>query len=280
MLGLPAESVDLVLTSPPFPLTFRKRKPYSSVGEAEFVTWFLAYAQECHRLLKPTGSFVIDLGGVWNKGRPTKSLYQHRLLVALCDVLGFHFAQDFYWYNPAALPAPAEWVNVRRIRVKSAVDVVFWLGKTDSPRANNREVLRAYSRDMLRLIQRGYRAKDRPSGHHITRKFQKDLGGSIPPNLLQCGNNDSNSAYLKACAIAKKPVHPARFPRTLPEFFVKLCTRPGDIVLDPFAGSNVTGEAAQRLGRRWIAIELAEEYLAGSKFRFDVVASAAVRKRA
>ena len=138
MAKLPPDSVDLIVTSPPFPLTFRKKKPYTSVGDDDFVAWFLPYAKECHRLLKQTGSLVIDLGGVWNKGTPTKSLYQHRLIIALCDQLGFHYAQDFYWFNPAALPAPAEWVNVRRIRVKSAVDAVYWLGKSASPRANNR----------------------------------------------------------------------------------------------------------------------------------------------
>ena len=268
MSRLPAESVDLVLTSPPFPLTFRKKKPYTSVGEDRFIGWFLPYAEQCQRLLKKEGSLVLDLGGVWNKGTPTKSLYQHRLVIALCDQLRFHYAQDFYWYNPAALPAPAEWVNVRRVRVKSAVDMVCWLGKTDFPKANNREVLRSYSRDMLRLIQKGFRAKQRPSGHNITPKFQRNLGGSIPPNLLESGNNDSNSSYLKACAKAGLPVHPARFPRPLPEFFIKLCTSRGDTVLDPFAGSNVTGEAAERLGRKWIAVELAEEYLKGSRFRF------------
>jgi len=268
MRRLPDESVDLVVTSPPFPLTFRKKKPYTSVGEDAFVAWFLPYAEECRRLLKATGSLILDLGGVWNKGTPTKSLYQQRLLIALCDQVGFHYAQDVYWYNPAALPAPAEWVNVRRIRVKSAVDVVYWLAKTEAPRANNREVLKAYSSDMLRLIERGYRAKTRPSGHNITGKFQKNLGGSIPSNMLEIGNNDSNSLYLKSCMASKLPVHPARYPRAFPEFFVKLCTNKGDIVLDPFAGSNVTGEAAEKHGRRWIAIELVEEYLAGSRFRF------------
>lgn len=269
MSAFPASSVDLIITSPPFPLTFRKRRPYTSVGEDQFVAWFLPYARECHRVLSQTGSLVIDLGGVWNKGTPTKSLYQHRLILALCDQLGYHLAQDFYWYNPAALPAPAEWVNVRRIRVKGAVDVVTWFGKSDAPKANNRAVLRPYSRDMLRLIDKGYRAKARPSGHQITRKFQKNLGGSIPPNLIEAGNNDSNGQYLKACAAAGLPVHPARFPRALPDFFIRLCTEPGDLILDPFAGSNVTGEAAEARGRRWIAIELAEDYVKGSMFRFE-----------
>lgn len=265
---LESDRVQLVVTSPPFPLAFRKKKPYTSVGEQEFVAWFVPYARECLRVLRDDGSFVVDLGGVWNKGTATKSLYQHRLLIALCDQVGFHFAQDFYWHNPAVLPAPAEWVNVRRIRVKSSVDLILWLSKTPNPKADNRQVLRPYSPDMLRLIDKGYKAKERPSGHNITGKFQKNLGGSIPPNLLEVGNNDSNSHYMKGCQAAGLPVHPARFPSALPAFFIKLCTDEGDLVLDPFAGSNVTGEAAERLGRKWIAIELAEEYLEGSKYRF------------
>jgi site-specific DNA-methyltransferase (cytosine-N4-specific) len=249
-------------------LTFQKKKPYGSVPHERYVRWFLDLAQQFRRVLTDDGSLVIDTGGVWNKGSPTRSLYQYRLLLGLGDDVGFHFAQDFYWYNPGALPAPAEWVNVRRIRVKCAVNQIWWLSKTPWPKADNRRVLREYSSDMVRLLERGYRVKERPSGHTITRKFSKDHGGAIPPNLLEAGNNDSNGEYLKRCLKVGLPVHPARFPRALPEFFIKLCTEPGDTVLDPFAGSNVTGEAAERLGRKWIAVEQVEEYLAGSKFRF------------
>lgn len=265
---LPSESVNLIVTSPPFPLTFQKKKPYGSVRIDEYVSWFLPIADQCKRLLTEDGSFVIDIGGVWNRGTPTRSLYQYYLLIALHEKVGLHFAQDFYWYNPGALPAPAEWVNVRRVRVKCAVNLVWWLSKTPWPKADNREVLKAYSDDMRRLLTRGYRAKARPSGHTITTKFRRDHGGAIPPNMIELGNNDSNGEYLKRCQEAGLPVHPARFPRGLPEFFVKLCTDPGDVLLDPFAGSNITGEAAERLGRRWVAIELVEEYLEGSKFRF------------
>jgi DNA modification methylase len=263
------ESVNLIVTSPPFPLTFQKKKPYGSVGIDEYVSWFLPLADEFKRLLKRDGSFVLDIGGVWNKGGPTRSLYQYHLLLGLCEKVGFHFAQDYYWYNPGALPAPAEWVNVRRIRVKCAVNLVWWLSKTAWPKADNRRVLKQYSDDMLRLLDRGYRVKTRPSGHNITPKFKRNHGGAIPPNLLELGNNDSNGEYLKKCRGAGLPVHPARFPRGLPQFFIKLCTDPGDVVMDPFAGSNVTGEAAERLGRRWIAIEMVRDYLEGSKFRFE-----------
>lgn len=269
MAELPDESVNLIVTSPPFPLTFQKSKPYGSVRLQEYVNWFLQFADHFKRLLRSDGSCVIDIGGVWNKGAPTRSLYQYSLLLALHDKVGFHLAQDFYWYNPGALPAPAEWVNVRRIRLKCAVNFVWWLSKTPWPKADNRNVLKAYSGDMVRLLMRGYRTTVRPSGHNITSKFSKDHGGAIPSNLIELGNNDSNGHYLAGCRRAKLTIHPARFPRGLPEFFIRLCTVPGDTVLDPFAGSNVTGEAAEHLSRRWIAIELVRDYLEGSKFRFE-----------
>ena len=269
MKSLGDDSVSLIVTSPPFPLTFQKKKPYETIGIERYVDWFLEFGNQFRRILKDDGSAVIDIGGVWNRGTPTRSLYQYHLLLGLCEKVGFHFAQDFYWYNPGALPAPAEWVNVRRIRVKGAVNLVWWLSKTPWPKANNRSVLKAYSPDMIRLLKRGYRVKSRPSGHAITAKFGRDHGGAIPPNLLEFGNNDSNGTYLHRCKEAGLPIHPARFPRALPEFFIKLCTTTGDLVLDPFAGSNVTGEAAERLGRRWIAVELVQDYLEGSRYRFD-----------
>lgn len=268
MRSLPDESISLIVTSPPFPLTFQKKKPYEAVTLDRYVDWFLEFGNAFRRLLKPNGSLVIDIGGVWNKGTPTRSLYQYHLLLGLCEKVGFYFTQDFYWYNPGALPAPAEWVNVRRIRVKCAVNLVWWLGKSPWPKANNRNVLKPYSSDMLRLLERGYKAKQRPSGHAITKKFGRNQGGAIPSNLLEFGNNDSNGTYLRKCQEAGLPVHPARFPRSLPDFFIRLCTDSGDVVMDPFAGSNVTGEAAEQLGRKWIAIEMSDEYLQGSRFRF------------
>ncbi|HEY1350494.1 MAG TPA: site-specific DNA-methyltransferase [Ktedonobacteraceae bacterium] len=265
MQSLPENSVNLVVTSPPFALVFKKA--YGNKDQHEYVEWFLQYAREVHRVLQQDGSFVLDIGGAWNRSIPTRSLYQYKLLIALVEQVGFHLAQDCYWHNPGAIPAPAEWVNVRRIRVKGAVNHLWWLSKTSWPKADNRKVLKPYSADMTRLIKRGVKPTKRPSGHIITDKW-KDQGGAIPSNLLEMGNNDANSTYLKKCRAAGLPVHPARFPRGLPEFFMKLTTSEGDVVLDPFAGSNMTGEVAEDLGRRWIAIELEENYLRGSQFRF------------
>src|SRR5262249_23939010 len=158
-----------------------------------YVDWFRTFARQVRRVLRPDGSFVLNIGGSYNSGSPTRSLYHFRVLMMLCDELGFHLAQECFWYNPAKLPTPAEWVNVRRQRIKDSVEYVWWFSREPFPKANNRNVLSEYSADMKRLIKRGYRAKERPSGHKITAKFGSDQGGSIPPNLIERGNNESNS---------------------------------------------------------------------------------------
>lgn len=262
-------SVDLIVTSPPFAL--KRKKEYGNVDAKDYVPWFVEFGVEFKRVLKDEGSLVIDIGGTWVKGQPTRSLYHFELVIALVKTLGFHLAQEFYWYNPSKLPSPAEWVTVRRVRVKDAIDPIWWLSKTPDPKASNRNVLKPYSDSMMKLLENGYEAKLRPSGHDISEKFSTDNKGAIPPNLLELANTDSNSSYLRACREHNIKPHPARFPHGLPEFFIKFLTDPGDLVVDPFAGSNITGEVAERLQRHWLAFELVEEYLEGSKFRFPEV---------
>jgi len=258
------ESVSLVLTSPPFAL--KRQKAYGNVTPGEYGDWLWPFAEEILRVLKPDGSFVMDLGGAWNPGLGTRSLYQYELILRLTKM--FHLAQEFYWYNPSKLPTPAEWVTIRRTRVKDAVNMLWWLSKTAEPNADNRRVLRPYSRSMRRLLRDGYETAKRPSQHDISPHFQRDNGGAIPPNLLEVPNTRSNDDYFRACRQAGLPIHPARFPAPLPEFFVRFLTEPGQTVLDPFAGSNVTGQVAERLGRAWIAVEVNGDYVAGSRLRF------------
>jgi len=278
MSRIPEGSVNLVFTSPPYALHFKKE--YGNEDKENYVEWFLGFAREIHRILPEEGSFVLNIGGSYNPGEPTRSLYHFKLLIALVEEVGFHLAQECFWYNPAKMPTPAEWVNVRRVRIKDSVEYVWWLSKTPWPKANNRNVLNSYSKDMIRLNQRGVRETVRPSGHNIKSSFDKiDAGGSIPPNvvegrilpedMLKFGNNSATDTYTKRCKETGVKIHPARFPAALPEFFIKLTTGEGDVVLDPFAGSNTTGAVAEKLNRRWLAVDSVEEYLTGSKFRFE-----------
>jgi len=279
--AMPEGSVSLVVTSPPYALHFKKE--YGNASKQDYIAWFLPFARDILRVLRDDGSFVLNIGGSYNAGSPTRSIYHFKLLVALVEELHFHLAQECFWYNPAKMPAPAEWVTVRRVRVKDSVEYVWWLSKTPHPKANNRRVLNPYSKDMLRLNERGVRETVRPSGHNITSKFtQVHAGGAIPANvvealpaddspsnMLKFGNNSANDQYIVRCREAGIPAHPARFPAALPEFFIKLLTEEQDLVIDPFAGSNTTGASAERLHRRWLSIEAVESYWEASKFRFN-----------
>jgi DNA modification methylase len=274
---IPAESINAVITSPPYALHFKKE--YGNVAKETYVDWFLGFAREIRRVLSPDGSFVLNIGGSYNEGTPTRSLYHFKLLIALVEEVGFHLAQECFWYNPAKMPMPAEWVTVRRVRIRDSVEYVWWLSKTPWPKADNRAVLKPYSKDMHRLNGRGVNRTVRPSGHNIKPSFANiDAGGSIPPNVVESGlpsdmlvfgNNAANDAYTLRCKEQGSKPHPARFPAALPQFFIQLLTDYGDIVLDPFAGSNTTGAVAEKLERRWIAVEKVESYLEASKLRFN-----------
>lgn len=269
LASLTPSSIDLVFTSPPFAL--QRQKEYGNKEQGAYVDWLLAFAPGVSRALKPTGSFVIDMGGAYKKGRPVRSLYQYRYLIRMCDEHGFRLAEEFFWYNPAKLPSPIEWVNKRKLRAKDSVNTVWWFSKTDNPKADVTKVLSPYSDRMKKLLQSPetwYTPKKRPSGHDISKGFAQDNGGAIPSNLLQIPNTESNSSYLRACKAAGAQGHPARFPQKLPEFFIKFLTDPGDTVLDIFSGSATTGAAAETLGRQWIGFELVKAYIATSAFRF------------
>jgi len=278
--SLPDGQVNLVVTSPPYALHFKKE--YGNKSKKEYVDWFVPFAKEIQRILAEDGSFVLNIGGSYNPGTPTRSLYHFKLLIRLVEEIGFHLAQECFWYNPAKMPMPAEWVTVRRIRIKDSVEYVWWLSKSPWPKASNLSVLKEYSEDMIRLNRNGVRGTIRPSGHVIRESFDKiDAGGAIPNNvteaelpdlpesMLKMGNNSANDSYTKQCKESGIKIHPARFPALLPKFFIKLLTDAGDLVVDPFAGSNTTGAVAEGLKRRWISGEAIEEYLKASTFRFE-----------
>lgn len=266
---LPDESINLVMTSPPFAL--QRKKAYGNKDQSNYVEWLAQFAQLVYRKLKKDGSFVLDLGGAYEKGKPVRSLYNFRIPIHFCDEVGFFLAEDFYWFNPSKLPSPIEWVNKRKIRAKDSVNTVWWFSKTEFPKADVKKVLTEYSPRMKKLLKdpaKFYDPKKRPSGHNISKSFGKDNGGAIPSNLLQISNSESNSQYLRGCKALGVKAHPARFPAKLPEFFIRLLTEPDDLVVDIFAGSNTTGFVAEQENRHWLSFEKSREYLAASSFRF------------
>ena len=277
--SLKDESVDLVMTSPPFAL--QRKKEYGNCSQEEYVQWLVSFAKKVFVKLKKTGSFVLDIGGAYEKGLPIYSLYQFRTLIALCDEVGFKLAQPFYWHNPSALPAPIEWVNKRKLRAKNSVNTIWWLCKGSDAKANVANILTPYSDRMKALLKNPndfikMNTASRPSGHVLTKSsWLNNNGGAIPPNLIELSNSESNSQYLRYCKQLDIKGHPARFPSGIPQMFIKFLTEKNDLVVDIFAGSNTTGFVAEQLSRRWMSFELSNDYVAGSVVRFcDSVDSA------
>ena len=280
------ESIDLVVTSPPYGLV--KKKAYGNESQEDYVKWFRPFARELHRVLKSTGSLVLNIAGAWQKGQPTRAMYPYRLILDLCEPDQrrksppvFHLAQEFYWLNPAKIPNPVQWANVTRERVKDAVEPIWWLAKSPHPKASNRKVLVPYSEHMQRLIRTGkYNSGSRPSGWNVSRVWGKDNGGAIPSNfesddalnylfnILVVSNTSSNDILRRSVKESGSSAHPAMFPSALPDFFIRMLTDEGDIVLDPFGGSNSTGWVAEALRRKWISIDINGDYVEDSRFRW------------
>jgi site-specific DNA-methyltransferase (cytosine-N4-specific) len=277
--------VQMVFTSPPFPLN--RKKKYGNLKGQEYIDWLSSFGPLLKDFLAEDGSIVMELGNAWEKGKPVMSTLPLKALLAFQENAGLYLCQEFVVYNPAKLPTPAQWVNVERIRVKDAFTRVWWMSPNEKPKANNKKVLTEYSDSMKTLLKRGtYNSGIRPSEHRIGEKsFLTNHGGAIPPNVLvppiedmlpelmevlPISNTGSMTRFQKYCRDNGLPLHPARMPLKLVEFFMDFLTDPGDMVLDPFSGSNTTGVVADYMKRKWMGIEVKPEYIQASEFRFSI----------
>jgi len=281
-------AVNLILTSPPYPLN--NKKSYGNLTGVKYLEWFTSLAPVFSDLLAEDGSIVLEIGNAWESGRPVQSLLHLESLLGFVrhKDAGLRLIQQFVCYNPSRLPSPAQWVTVNRIRTVDSFTHVWWLAKTDYPKADNSKVLRPYSKSMKSLLTKGcYNAGKRPSEHIIREKsFLNDKGGAIAhnffeidaldpgrkvrlPNAFSMSNSTSNDYFHRECKKRGITPHPARMPLGLASFFIEFLTNEGDLVLDPFAGSNTTGYSAATVGRHWVGIDAQDTYVEQSLIRFD-----------
>jgi len=280
---------QLIITSPPFPLNAKKR--YGNLNGNDYLKWFANLAPIFDELLTDDGSLILEIGNAWEEGRPVQSLLHLECLFGMVNNpnSGLRLIQEFISYNPSRLPSPAQWVTVNRLRTVDSYTHVWWMSKTDYPKADNSKVLRPYSKSMKRLLKtKKFNSGKRPSEHDISEKaFAKDNGGSIahnlfefeaidgdrevrlPHNVLSFSNATSNDYFLRKCREENIIPHPARMHGGLVSFFMKFLTDEKDLVLDPFSGSNTTGYIAEKLKRNWISVEINEDYAYDSIIRFD-----------
>lgn len=262
--------VNLIFTSPPFPLIAKKR--YGNHVGDDYMNWFLQFGPIFKDLLAPDGSIVIEIGNSWERGSPTMSTIGLKTLLRFQEDNDLHLCQEIICNNTARLPGPAQWVTVERIRLKDSYTRLWWLSPSERPKANNKNVLRAYSKAMLKIFEsKRTNSGIRPSAHRIgDESFVQNNGGSIPPSVLNMANTHSKDSYQNFCRDNNLEKHPARMQPELAEFFIKFLTSEGDIILDPFGGTNTTGYAAECLGRKWVSIEPNADYISGSLGRFDI----------
>lgn len=276
--------VNLIFTSPPFSLI--KKKSYGNkIGEL-YINWLKQFAKPLSELLTKDGSIVIELGNSWEKGNPVFSTTPIEALLEFKREANLFLCQEFICYNPSRPPNGAEWVTVKRIRVKDSYTRLWWMSKTPYPKSNNRNILVNYSEGMRRILKRQklYTGK-RPSGYKITSNFLKNKNeGSISPNFLSLNekdylhetlenslaisNTDTDKLFYDFCLKNKLQKHPARMQAALVEYFIRFLTEEKDIIFDPFSGSNITGMVSQSLKRKWVSCEKELDFIKSSTIRF------------
>lgn len=258
-------SIDLLMTSPPYPLL--RPKEYGNVRSSEWVDWMLSLCARWCKLLTPDGSMMLNIGACWKPGVPAQQLHTERLLVRLEDELGVHLLQRLDWHSPTKLPTPLSWVGIQRMRVTSSVEPLLWLSPNPNAKGNNRHVLRPYSAGGLRSIDKP-RTKRRPSGIQFGARSFMDRGGSIPSSLISATPTGvEESRYRKSLRDQGRKPHPAVLPAAVARFGIQLATDPEDLIYDPFAGSGTVPIEAIKLGRRAIASERSRQYLEGALLR-------------
>lgn len=271
------ESVALCVTSPPYPL--RKARAYGGPTAADYTDFLCRALEPVVRSLIPGGSLVLNISNdIFEPGRPSRDLYAERLVLALHDRLGLALMDRIPWVNPSKPPAPTYWACVRKVQLVATYEPVYWFtNDPDRVRSDNRRVLEAHTARQAALHGRGGEQRQTNYGDGTCRvrpgSYGQATAGRIPRNVLTRSHTCSDTkAYRRHAQALGLPVHAAMQPTTLPDFFIRFLTEPGDLVLDPFGGTVKTGLAAERLGRRWLVTEQMGAYLRGAAELFRVAA--------
>jgi site-specific DNA-methyltransferase (cytosine-N4-specific) len=262
-------SVNLVFTSPPYPLL--RKKEYGNLNGEAYLNWLEDILGLHLEALAPHASLLVNLGEAYEqRGSPALSTYREELTIRARKNLGLSLFGKYYWHNPSKPPA-GHWVTHAKCRPKNDAEEILWFAKTgESPRFYGENALRPYGATMRKLLERGgdSRAK-RPSGHGDSKNgFSVDRGGSWPGQVISLPNAASNGPYFSFCRDHGLPPHPARFPEKLAHLMVSTHSQKGDLLFDPFGGSGTMAEMAEALERRWVVGERDLNYSISSIGRF------------
>ncbi len=273
--GIINEDIDLVLTSPPYILD--QTRLYGGVPAKEWVDFIMSIIGRIIPRLADGASIALNIGqDSFHKGSPARHTHIERLTIALEDA-GLYLIDRLIWSSNKA-PAPYAWASRTRYQLNVGYEFVLWFSNNPLKlRSSNQRVLMPHSEKHKRFVQRGGIQTAAITSDGAYRKSVGDYsktdlvnGGKIPTNVLyfanKCRSNERVNRYAKE--VLGCVTHGAKFPLSLANFLVSFLSRPGDLVLDPFAGTSTVGESCQALNRRFIMIEPILEYVKQSFIRF------------
>lgn len=273
IFGCLGDTVTLCITSPPYPLA--KARAYGGPSEAEYADFIVRALEPIVRHMAPDGSLCLNVSNdIFEHGKPSRSMYCERLVLALHEKLGLSLMDRLVWSNPAKPPGPVAWASIKRVQLNVGYEPIYWFA-IDPMRvkSNNRRVLEQHTERHLRLLKRGGVDREASYSDGAYRlhpgRFGKMTEGRIPRNVITRGAGcpDAN-AYRRDARALGLPVHGAMWPLSIPDFLVRFLSDVGDLVVDPFGGRITTGMAAERNGRRWLVAERVLDYARGGAERF------------
>lgn len=272
LAGLPANSVDLVMTSPPY--ADARRSSYGGVRPEEYVEWFLPISKQLLRVLRPSGTFILNIKEGCRQGE--RSTYVLELILAL-RAQGWRWTEEFIWHKKHCYPG--KWPNrfrdawERLLQFNKAKDFSMYQEAVMVPAKASTVVRSRHVRpgDELQVVSGSGSGLSRriascvrvesPTGSPFGRRDAGFVGRArvYPNNVLYLPVETRNRG------------HSACYPEVLPDWFIRLFTEPGDLVLDPFMGSGTTNVVAKRLSRRSVGIDRRRDYVELARRRLQTV---------
>jgi site-specific DNA-methyltransferase (adenine-specific) len=248
----PDECIDLIVTSPPY--ADQRASTYGGVHPDEYVQWMLPRTEQMLRVLKPTGSFILNIKEKALDGE--RHTYVIELILAM-KKQGWLWTEEYIWHKKNCYPG--KWPN----RFRDAWERCLHFTKQRKFRMNQQSV----------MVPMGDWAQSRlrSLGKNDVVRHESQVGNAFGKNIANWQGRDmaypTNVLHMATECGNKK--HSAAFPQALPEWFIKLFTDAGDVVLDPFVGSGTTVEAACGLGRQVIGIDVVKEYVESSQLKLN-----------